>query len=111
MALRADGAAVPESQATPISRETLEEWSQTQELGVATAAMIAWKTMSRWGGGRGAIIGQLHTEQPFNSSNMRRSAGVEVSRIFTILHGLSRVVTTYHENSRKFTAKKHGEKS
>ena len=43
--------------------------------------------------------------------NMRRSAGVEVSRIFTILHGLSRVVTTYHENSRKFTAKKHGEKS
>ena len=36
---------------------------------------------------------------------LRRLAGVEVSRIFTILHGLSRVVTTYHENSRKFTAK------
>ena len=31
---------------------------------------------------------------------LRRSAGVEVSRIFTaILHGLSQVVTTYHENS------------
>ena len=27
---------------------------------------------------------------------LRRLAGVEVSRIFTILHGLSRVVTTYH---------------
>ena len=36
---------------------------------------------------------------------VRRSAGVEVSRFFTILHGLSRVVTTYHGNSRKFTAK------
>ena len=47
--LKADGAAIPESQATPIPREVLEEWSQTQELKVTTAAMIAWKTMSRWG--------------------------------------------------------------
>ena len=63
------------------------------------------------------LVAQIRLEMEINSKSlrtamsMRRSTGV-VSRIFTILHGLSRVVTTYHENSRKFTkihCQKHGE--
>ena len=67
VALRADGATVPESQATPIPREILEEWCQTQELGVSTAVMVAWKTMSRWGEVAALSSGSF-IQRPFNSN-------------------------------------------
>ena len=48
-ALRGTGAAVAEDQADPISKELLLRWVQRQEAGVRLAALVAWKTASRWG--------------------------------------------------------------
>ena len=48
-ALRADGAAIPESQATPIKKEVLMQRALEQKPDLKATAIIAWKTMPRWG--------------------------------------------------------------
>ncbi|KAJ9452494.1 hypothetical protein DIPPA_25585 [Diplonema papillatum] len=48
-ALRAAGAAIPCAQAEPIPRELLLRWARAQESSVCLAALVAWKTASRWG--------------------------------------------------------------
>ena len=47
-ALRAAGAAIPTSQATPIPRRTLLQWAEHQQNDLCLCAMLAWKTASRW---------------------------------------------------------------
>jgi hypothetical protein len=47
--LAADGAAMPEDQAKPMQLDDLERWLPVLEPMVRLAAMLAWKTASRWG--------------------------------------------------------------
>ena len=49
--LRARGAAIPISQATPISKATLITWAfqRSTPADVRLCALLAWKTASRWG--------------------------------------------------------------
>lgn len=49
-ALRAQGAEIPEKQAEPLKKEHLEQWLATlADPLLKLAAMVCWKTASRWG--------------------------------------------------------------
>ncbi|KAJ9443143.1 hypothetical protein DIPPA_02664 [Diplonema papillatum] len=47
-ALRNAGAAVPLRQAKPMEKDTLLKWARQQQPDVMLAALLAWKTASRW---------------------------------------------------------------
>lgn len=48
-ALTADGATIPENQAAPIDKVALVGWARGQPAALQLAAIVAWKTASRWG--------------------------------------------------------------
>ena len=48
-ALRANGAAIPLEQATPMTSFDLVDWARGQELKTHLAMLVCWKTASRWG--------------------------------------------------------------
>ena len=48
-ALRANGAAIPLEQATPMTSFDLVDWARGQDLKTHLAMLVCWKTASRWG--------------------------------------------------------------
>ncbi|KAJ9434911.1 hypothetical protein DIPPA_25349 [Diplonema papillatum] len=47
-ALRGGGAAIPDSQATPLEKQKLVSHARLQQPSVHLALLVAWKTASRW---------------------------------------------------------------
>lgn len=48
-AIRSIGGEIPETQATPLSKLLLLEWAREQTSANRLTALVAWKTVSRWG--------------------------------------------------------------